>query len=46
MFEERKIRKLIKKEVPFETERLLVRFVDLDDAYDMYEYASMSEVCE
>ena len=41
---DRKIRKLLKRVLPIETERLLIRFVDIDDAYDMYEYASRPEV--
>jgi len=43
---ERKTRKLLMKAVPFETERLVIRCVVQSDAYDMYEYSSLEEVCE
>ncbi len=42
---DRKIRKLLKKVLPIETERLIIRYINLDDAYDMYDYASRPEVC-
>lgn len=43
---ERKIRKLLLKSIPIETERLVLRHIKSDDACDMFEYASKSEVCE
>jgi ribosomal-protein-alanine N-acetyltransferase len=43
---ERKQRKLLKKAIPFETDRLIIRSVEKKDVYDMYEYASLHEVCE
>lgn len=43
---ERKMRKILLKEMPIETERLVLRYIELKDAYDMYEYASIPEVCE
>ena len=43
---DRKIRKLMQKSVPIETERLIIRRVDINDAYDMYEYSSIPEVSE
>ncbi|MBR5859181.1 MAG: GNAT family N-acetyltransferase [Clostridia bacterium] len=42
---ERKIRKLLKKSIPIETERLIIRYVTQDDCNDMYEYSSLPEVC-
>lgn len=42
---ERKVRKLLKHAIPFETDRLIIRTIKNDDAYDMYEYASLDEVC-
>ncbi len=42
---ERKIRKLLLKAIPIETERLIIRYVSSSDAYDMYEYSSLEEVC-
>ena len=42
---DKKIRKHLKRALPIETERLRIRYIDLDDAYDMYEYASRPEVC-
>ena len=41
---ERKLRKLILGSVPFETDRLIVRYINNNDVYDMYEYASVPEV--
>ena len=41
---ERKIRKLIQSSLPIETERLIIRYIEPDDAYDMYEYSSIPEV--
>ncbi len=43
---ERKLRKSILKAVPFETEHLILRYILPSDADDMYEYASLPEVCE
>ncbi len=43
---ERKMRKLLLKELPLESERLVIRYIELKDAYDMYEYASIPDVCE
>ena len=43
---ERKLRKTLLKSIPLETERLTIRYIQTDDAYDMYEYASKPEVCE
>lgn len=42
---ERKLRKLILKSMPLETDRLIIRYVNKNDALDMYEYASKEEVC-
>ncbi len=41
---ERKIRKLIQSSLPIETERLIIRYIEPNDAYDMYEYSSIPEV--
>ncbi len=41
---ERKIRKTLQNVLPIETERLIIRYIQPDDAYDMYEYASVPEV--
>ncbi len=41
---ESKLRKLILGSVPIETNRLIIRYINNDDAYDMYEYASVPEV--
>lgn len=43
---ERKLRKHIQKAVPIETERLILRYIESNDANDMYEYASREDVCE
>ena len=43
---ERKIRKLLLKSIPLETERLVLRYIKPEDASDMFEYASLPEVCE
>lgn len=43
---ERKLRKLLVNAVPIETERLIIRKINIEDAYDMYEYSSLDEVCE
>ena len=43
---ERKIRKLLLSSIPIETERLILRYIEPDDAYDMYEYASIPSVSE
>lgn len=42
---ERKIRKQLLRSVPFETERLIIRYVTSSDVYDMYEYSALEEVC-
>ncbi len=42
---DRKIRRQFKKAIPIETERLNIRYVSQSDAYDMYEYSSIDEVC-
>ena len=42
----RKIRKLLRKILPIETKRLIIRQIEYDDAYDMYDYASREEVCK
>ncbi len=42
---ERKLRKTILMSLPIETERLMIRYIEPDDATDMYEYASREEVC-
>lgn len=43
---ERKLRKLILKSVPFETQRLHIRPITDSDYLDMYEYSKLEEVCE
>ncbi len=43
---ERGIRKALLNSIPIETERLVLRYIESGDAYDMFEYASLSEVCE
>lgn len=43
---ERKLRKLVLRSVPFETERLLIRPIKDDDFLDMYEYCQLEEVCK
>lgn len=43
---ERKIRKLLLAALPIETDRLTLRYITADDAYDMYEYASIPEVSQ
>lgn len=43
---ERKIRKKLLKALPLETERLRIRYIEPDDAYDMFDYASRQEVCK
>ncbi len=43
---ERKLRKLVLKAVPFETERLIIRPIEVGDVNDMYEYARLDDVCE
>lgn len=43
---ERKIRKTLLRAVPFETERLILRYIEQKDALDMFEYASRADVCE
>lgn len=45
MFAERKLRKVLLKSLPIETDRLLIRHISSSDADDMYEYASTEEVC-
>lgn len=42
---ERKLRKLILKSVPFDTTRLLIRPIEMADVNDMYSYASLEDVC-
>lgn len=42
---DRRIRRQLKKAIPIETERLNIRYVSQSDAYDMYEYSSLEEVC-
>ena len=42
----RKLRKLLLKSIPFETERLVIRYIQQTDADDMYEYSSKDEVCK
>ncbi|MBO5870768.1 MAG: GNAT family N-acetyltransferase [Clostridia bacterium] len=34
------------KSIPIETERLILRYIESEDADDMFEYASIPEVCE
>ncbi len=43
---ERKMRKTLISSLPLESERLIMRYIEVDDAYDMYDYASLDEVCE
>ncbi len=43
---ERKIRKMIMNSIPLIGDRITLRYINLSDAYDMYEYASIPEVCE
>lgn len=43
---ERKIRKLLLSSLPIETERLILRNIEIDDAYDMYEYSSIPDVSQ
>ncbi|MBE6691728.1 MAG: GNAT family N-acetyltransferase [Ruminococcaceae bacterium] len=43
---QRKLRKLLLSSIPFETERLIIRQVNINDAEDMYEYSSIPEVSE
>ncbi len=43
---ERKLRKTLLDSIPIETDRLMLRYIERDDARDMYEYASLPEVCE
>ncbi len=43
---ERKMRKTLLSSLPLESERLILRYIHMDDAYDMYEYAAREEVCE
>ncbi len=43
---ERKMRKTLLSSMPLETKRLILRYIEMDDAYDMFEYASLDEVCE
>ncbi len=42
----RKLRKTLLKSLPLETERLILRYIDMSDAEDMFEYSSVPEVCE
>lgn len=42
----RKMRKTLLSSIPLETERLIIRYIEIDDAYDMFEYASIPEVTE
>lgn len=42
----RKMRKTLLSSIPLETERLIIRYIGTDDAYDMFEYASVPEVTE
>ena len=42
----RKLRKLIINAVPIETDRIVLRHISQKDACDMFEYASLDEVCE
>ncbi len=46
MMNDRKLRKIILKSLPIETERLILRYIEPGDVYDMYEYASRNDVCE
>ena len=34
------------KSIPIETERLIIKYIEERDVNDMYEYASLDEVCE
>ena len=43
---ERKIRKMIMNSLPLISDRVMLRYIELSDAYDMYEYASIPEVSE
>ena len=43
---QRGLRKILQKSIPIETERLILRYIEPNDAYDMFEYASIPEVCE
>lgn len=43
---ERKTRKMIMESIPLIGDRILLRYITLSDAYDMYEYASIPEVSE
>lgn len=45
MFSDRKLRKTLLKSLPIETDRLVIRYLQTEDANDMYEYASADEVC-
>lgn len=40
------MRKTLLSSIPLETERLTIRYIQTDDAYDMFEYASIPEVTE
>lgn len=42
----RKMRKTLLSSIPIETERLIIRYINIYDAYDMFEYASIPEVTE
>lgn len=43
---ERKLRRTLQSCIPIETERLILRYIQPEDAHDMYEYASLPEVSE
>ena len=43
---QRGLRKILQKSIPIETERLILRYIEPDDAYDMFEYASIPKVSE
>lgn len=41
-----KLRRKMINSLPIETERLIIRYLTPDDAYDMFEYSSLPEVTE
>lgn len=43
---ERKLRRTLQSCIPIETDRLILRYIQPEDAHDMYEYASLPEVSE
>ncbi len=42
---DRKIRKKLLSSLPLDCGRVVMRYIQTDDAYDMFEYASKEEVC-